>query len=300
MHALKPVAEFKQALPDNRPGVVPLSVATKTFRPDFDFRRSRLDAALTGPCTTRPIAPADDTLLPRQRADHDLVVRLCRLPPDLAAPLLRSNLPALTTAALLTVIAATGEAHHQLIAARPGIDWRVVKALIRRGQISALVALVRNDSLDLDDDDQRALAAAGEHAEPLRAAIFARPGLHTAQGLLSPAAGGTGHSNLKLVKLLRAGEAGAFAAEAAHRLSLEAKATAIALAAPSAVPLALAFCALGLDRAVFLDLLHHRQTTVGEPALNAAHRPLVLSVFALAPEDARHRLMALANSAMTG
>ena len=298
MQALKPYPDNKDIFPNNG-----LSVARAAFRPAIDFTRSRLDGALAGMCITRRLAPPRgltpvDAMPPPARADHDLVVRLCRLPPDLAAPLLRSNLPALTPAALLTVIAATGEAHHRLIAARRGIDGRVVKALIRRGQTAALIALAENDSVDLDDDDQRALAAAGEHVEAVRAALLARPGLAVAHALLNPVPEGLSHSNLKLVKLMRAGDDAAFAVEIARRLRLAPAIAAAALARPSPVPLALAACAAGLDQAVFLDLLRHRQTAHGETELNAAHRPLVLSVFALPPEEARKRLMALANSAM--
>ncbi len=285
MHALKPRTDHEEALPDKV-----LSVAKASLRPGPGFLSSRLDGALAGPCRTqaKPSAGGDRLL---RRADHNLVVRLCSLPPDLAAPLLRSTLPALNSAALLTVLAATGEAHHRLVAARRGIDWRVAKAAIRYGHPAALRALAENLSIDLDDEDQATLAGVAEHDEALRAALLARPGMRVAHSRLLPSPEGLSHSNLKLIKLMRAGEETAFIAETARRLKADADRIAAAMAAPSAVPLALAACALGLDRAVFLDLLHHRQAARGEPVLNAAHQPMVLSVFALGPDEARRRLL---------
>ncbi|MEI9905876.1 MAG: hypothetical protein WDN06_19625 [Asticcacaulis sp.] len=101
-----------------------LAIAKAAFERPAGFHHSRLDNSLRGVCQTQAkvpmtlredVTPVDASSLVR-RADHDLVVRLCRMPPDLAAPLLRSTLPALNAAALLTVLAATGEEHHRLVA----------------------------------------------------------------------------------------------------------------------------------------------------------------------------------------
>lgn len=296
VHALRQPADHKDSIANNG-----LSIAKSAFAAPSGFGAGRLDAVLRGPCQTRPKPPAvlsgvaglpgGDGLA--RRADHDLAVRLCRMPADLAAPLLRSSLPALNPAALLTVLAATGEDHHRLIAARPHLDWRVVKAVIRRAKPSALLALVDNTTLTLDDDDQRALCAAATHLASLRDALLRRPDLGLAHRLIDPAPESLSHNNLKLLKLVRAGQMASAAQEIARRLKLDAIGMASALDAGSAVPLALAVCALGLDRAVFLDLLHSWQTTQdGRPALSPGHRPLVLSVFALSPAEARLRLLA--------
>ncbi len=275
---------------EDNPSGARLTVAKAALAPTPGFVDSRLAAILAGACRTQPKPPPATDPLPH-RADHDLVVRLCSLPPDLAAPLLRSTMPALTSAALLTVLAATGEAHHGLVAARRGIDWRVVKAVIRYGYPDALLALAGNLSIDLDDDDQAILAGAAEGHPDLRDALVARPGLAIAHSRLLPSPESLSHSNLKLVKLARAHEDNAFAAEVARRLGSAPEPVSAALALPSTVPLALAACALGLDRTVFLDLLRHRHGT----ALNGAHRPMVLSVFALPADEARRRLLALAS-----
>ncbi len=281
-----------------------LAVAKAAFGRPADFNRSQFDDLLRGTCRTQAKAPAAlrDDVTPVdasglvRRADHDLVVRLCRMPPDLAAPLLRSTLPALNAAALLTVLAATGEEHHRLVAARPHLDWRVVKAVIRRAKSSALVALAENISIDLDDDDQRALASAAEHIGDLRDAILRRPGLATAHGLIQPAPDSLSFHNLRLLKLVRAGLGDAATQDIARRLKADPAVIAAALAVSSAVPLALAACALGLDRAVFTDLLHHWQSAHGGgPTLSPGHRPIILSVFAMEPAEARRRLLALAS-----
>lgn len=285
-------APKSSVLREDSPPDAALTVAKAALAPTSGFVDNRLAAVLAGPSCTRAKPVSAPGRLPR-RADHDLVVRLCSLPPDLAAPLLRSNMPALNAAALLTVLAATGEAHHRLVAARRGIDWRVVKAVIRYGHAQALAALAGNQSIDLDDDDQIKLCAAAEIHPDLRNALISRPGLAVAHGrlLLSPER--LSHSNLKLVKLARAREDSAFAAEIARRLDCDSGAITTVLALPSPVPLALAACALGLDRAVFLDLLRCRRET-GD-TLNTAHRPMVLSVFALPADEARRRLLALAS-----
>ncbi|MEI9905877.1 MAG: hypothetical protein WDN06_19630 [Asticcacaulis sp.] len=172
----------------------------------------------------------------------------------------------------------------------------MVKAVIRRAKPSALIALAENTSVDLDDDDQRALASAAEHIDALRDAILRRPSLATAHGLIQPAPDSLSHNNLKLLKLVRAGQCDAAAQDIARRLKAGPTAIAAALAVPSAVPLALAACALGLDRAVFADLLHHWQAAHGgEPRLSPGHRPMILSVFAMDAAEARRRLLALAS-----
>ena len=296
MHTLRQVADNEDILPDNG-----LSVAKTAFRPSADFRHSRLAAAIAGVCRTQAIghAPARPVrpqvgMNAAKRADHELIVRLCRLPPDLAAPLLRSSLPALTPAALLSIIAATGEAHHRLIATRDNLDGRVIKALLRRGQPAALLALADNTTLAFDDEDKHALAEAAERDEALRARLMRRADTQSAHARLSPPEA-LSHSNLKLLKLLRASDGHGFVAEAARRLKLDAGRLNAALEQDSAVPLALAIRALGLDRAVFLDVLEDwQQAHAGKPSLNVAHRPMVLSVFAMDMDAARNRLIALA------
>ncbi|ESQ74024.1 DUF2336 domain-containing protein [Asticcacaulis sp. AC402] len=224
------------------------------------------------------------------RNDHELIVRLCRMPVDLAAPLLRSSLPSLDGPALLALIAATGEAHHVLIAQRPGLDWKVVRALLKSGHDSVLVALVDNPAAELDQDDQARLERLAQERPELRRALSER--FHRTAPAVDPATWDS-HSNLKLLKLMRSGEIDGFVREAARRLKLDADAFGRLLAAGSAVPLALTACALELDRAVFLHLLSFWQSrNDGLPLVNARHRPVVLSVFALSAAEARQKLKA--------
>ena len=83
-----------------------------------------------------------------------------------------------------------------------------------------------------------------------------------------------------------------FLLESARRLDCEATHLQRAVAGPSAAPLALLCCALGLDRAIFLNLLPHWQSArPGDADCNAAHRPLILSIFSLSPAEARQKLL---------
>ena len=269
-----------------------LAVAKAAFRPPTQspaFRHSRLDDALKPLCETRlKLAPVAPGLA--GKSDHDLIVRLCEMPAGLASALLRSSLPALDTRALLTLLDRTGAQHHALIASRPGIDWRVVKAILCAGHAPALLALAANLTIDLDGEDQTYLAEAAEDDPILRAAVLGRPGLRLAHALIQPAPDHISHSNLKLIKLARTGDRSAFAREAARRLKTDGDRLASTLATESAVPFALACCALGLDRAVFLSLLSLWQKETPAPP----QRALLASIFAMTPQAACNRLMALA------
>ncbi|ESQ88521.1 DUF2336 domain-containing protein [Asticcacaulis benevestitus] len=233
------------------------------------------------------------------RSDEDLVVRLCRMPVNLAAPLLRASLPSLTPQALLALIVSTGEAHHLLIACRPYLDWRVVKALLRTQSDKVLIALTTNPTLDFDDDDQAFIARRGLENPVVRAAVFGHQGLIFAKSQLRLQRGeDVSHSNLKLIALLRGGETAGFVRELARRLSLDTAALSQALTTASPVPLALVMCAAGLDRALFQHLLSLWQKAYGgEPYMAESQRALILSVFNLTPATARQKLAVLMNPA---
>ena len=300
---------LKNASHDESPATAPemprLSVAPRAPRAgDFNTRGDHLyvrqvEAApvnrahlIHAGAPPSSLAQVDEPVI--VRSEQDLVVQLCQMPIDLAAPLLRASLPALDTPALLALIAATGEAHHRLVAQRSGLSWRVVKALIRSNTDDVMVALASNHTVVFDAEDQAALARLAEARPALRAAIRANPGLSAAHGCVSKSHDeGLSHNNLKLVQLLRAGQATKFVLEAARRLEVEATGLQRSLTCPSAAPLALLACAMGLDRAVFLGLLPHWQAaTHGEPQCNAAHRPLILSIFDMTAVEARRRLLA--------
>jgi hypothetical protein len=108
----------------------------------------------------------------------------------------------------------------------------------------------------------------------------------------------TGHGNLKLIALVRGGEAAGFVREIARRLKLDAPGLGRVLASESAVPLALTLCAAGLDRAIFLHILSVWQGAYeAAPQMTDGHRPLVLSVFGLTAAEARRRLAVLIDRA---
>ena len=271
--------------------------AVEIAAPDFTLRLAPAPAVadfrtpVKRVCITRHLVRPDH----QGWSDHNLVVTLGEMPIDLAAPLLRSNLAALDTHALLAVIATTGEAHHRLIAQRPQLDWRVVKALLKSHHDSVLIAAVENSALDFDEEDEVRLARLAPDRPALLAAIRARPSLHVAiRHLDLPPYDTVSHDNLKLVKLLQACETERFVLEASRRLKLDPLELNRAVGVVSAVPLALLCCALGIDRAVFLAILPHWRTArPGLAVVNDAHRPVVLSVFTLSPEAAHHRLAAL-------
>lgn len=263
--------------------VLPSAALVREDEPRLDFRAVPFHAPS---CQTRPVAHAPDPV----RNDHDLIVRLCQMPVDLAAPLLRSSLPSLDAAALLALIALTGEAHHLLIAQRPMLDWRVVRALLKSGHDSVLVALVRNPAAELDEADRARLDRLAQERPDLRQALSER--FRRSAPVVDDLTH-TNHSNLKLLKLLRNGEAAAFTREAARRLKLEPSRLETLLVSSSAVPFALTLCALGFDRAVFAHLFPFWQAAHdGEPRVADKTRPVLLSVFALTPDQARQKLTA--------
>lgn len=224
-------------------------------------------------------------------SEQELVVRLGQMPAAIAAPLLRAPMPALTPQALLALIMATGEAHHRLIAARKGLDWRVAKALLRTGRDGVILILLDNGGVDFDAEDEAFLAARALESPEVRAAVLAHPRLKTAHAQLN-AGEPLSQANLRLLARLRAGSSGGFTREAAKRLDLDADALWRRLHAGSVTPLALLACALGFDRAAFGRILGHWQAVHGGPPLPEAPRALILSVFDLTPDAALRRLRA--------
>ena len=285
-------------LPESTPAETRLIVARTAEAASRDFHNAGLTLVTRKPlCET--LASPDMIAGELIRSDEDLVVRLCRLPVDLAAPLLRASLPVLTPQALLALIVATGEAHHRLVAGRPGLDWRVIKALIRTQNDGVMAALICNPALSFDDEDQLCFARRALENAEIRAAILAHEGLPAAKSQVRLQHGAdTGHSNLKLIALMRGGEAAGFVREMARRLKLDTPGLGKALASESAVPLALAVCAAGLDRAVFLHILSVWQAAYeAAPQMSEGQRPLVLSVFGLTAADARRKLAVLIDRA---
>lgn len=293
----KPAAEsvISTAEPESAPPILSrLSVERPLPPTGFASYKSSLYPARsqTSPVTRAPAT--GKTAL----SDHDLIVQLGQMPVDLAAPLLRASLGALDTPALLALVAATGEAHQKIVARRDDLDWRVVKALIKSNSDEVLLALAENHALSFDDDDQAALVRLAADRVMLRAAILANPALQRIHGQLKlNTDDGLSHRNMRLVRFLRAGLTTRFVVEAAWRLDWEASSLQRVLTGPSAIPLALLSCALGLDRAVFLNLLPHWQAANnGEPLCNAAHKPMILSVFSLNPDEAGRKLAAIARN----
>lgn len=281
------------ALPASAPQPEPLSAPRPRVNPRRDFSPQGYIAArpvcLTQPSLTPhiPQAPADNLV----RSELDLVVRLGRMPIELAAPMLAADLPALDTAALLALIHATGEAHHAVIARRKGLDWRVIKALINTGAEITLLTLAENRDAQFDADDRAALSRYAETMIMVRGALLSRPDFVfvPARQKLN-ADDGVGFSNLRLLKLIRGGRHGVFIREAARRLHLTAESLASALSTSSDVSLALVLRALGMDRAVFVHLLPRWRAAHGRPERDISR--LVLSIFTLSCDDARRKLSA--------
>ena len=248
---------------------------------------------LTRPATTPhalPPAPADNLV----RSPQDLVVKLGQMPIELAAPMLRADLAALDTPALLALVKTTGEAHHAVIAKRKRLDWRVVKAIIRAGHEIALLTLAENPGVAFDEDDRAAMSAYAETMIMVRGALMGRPGfVFTGAGTRLNSDDGLAHANLRLVKLARAGRHAVFVRDAARRLHMTASGLAAALSLSPDVSLALVTCALGMDQAIFMHLLALWHSHHGLPHnADAPHRPLLLSVFTLTPEEAHRKLSA--------
>jgi hypothetical protein len=286
-------------LSETKPGSPQLSVARPEGLAPRDFRNATLTlAARPALCETHEAADLSPGDL--IRSDEDLVVRLCRMPVGLAAPLLRASLPALTPQALLALIAASGEAHHRLIAERPGLDGRVIKALIRTNNDGVMAALIRNRALSFDEEDQLSFARRAVDNVDIRATILAHEGLPVAKSQLRLNKGnGQAHGNLKLIALVRGGEAAGFVRELARRLKLDTVGLGRVLASESAVPLALACCTAGLDRAVFLHILAVWQAAYeAAPQMTEGQKPLVLSIFGLSATEARRRLAVLIDQAL--
>ena len=291
----------------SRPSPVPKAVAApeptgltapRPGRPTSrDFSPSVYLAArpfcLTRPATTpQALAPAPaDNLV---RSQQDLVVKLGQMPIELAAPMLRADLAALDTPALLALVRTTGEAHHAVIARRKRLDWRVVKAIIRAGHEIAILTLAENPGVVFDEDDRAAMSVYAETMIMVRGALLNRPGfLFATAGTRLNTHDGLGHANLRLVKLARAGRHAVFVRDAARRLHMTASGLAAALSLSPDVSLALVTCALGMDQAVFMHLLALWHSHHGQPHnADAPHKPLLLSVFALTPAEAQRKLSA--------
>ncbi len=226
--------------------------------------------------------------------DQSLVVELCRLPFDLAAPLLQSRLSSLSVPSLLAIIAATGEAHHRMIARQADLDPRVIKALLKGNQPMVAQTLVTAAPQAFDADAAKRLAQLARANPPVAAAIQAHPTLGLAKGHLKlTPEDGLSHSNLKLLRLLRGGAKSSFILEASRRLEVEPTSLARFLNSPSAIPLALMTSALGLDRAIFHDLFAYWQARhSNEIEFSDAQRRLTLSVFDLSADSARAKLTA--------
>ena len=238
---------LKTAVPPAQPDSAPDRISVPFAAPDFRAVRTSL-------CETRPLR------LPLASSDQDLVVELCQMPFDLSAPLLRSRLRSLSQDSLLALIAATGEAHHLLIAAQPSLDRRVIKALLKGNHPRVALKLAQSETLVFDQDAAHRLAQLARCDTELAQAITSNPALSLARGILkSTPEDAIGYSNLKMLRLLRAGAESAFVLEAAKRLGFEPTAVARLLSGTSVMPFALILCALGIDRSVFVDLLHHWQ-----------------------------------------
>ncbi len=286
--------------PTSDPAVAALSAVRPSLpeAPDFRNQTAKLWISQTQAQVraNRAASAFPETVI---RSDRDLVVRLCQMPVHMAAPMLRASLPVLDAQALLALIAATGEGHHRLVAQRKGLDWRVIKALLKSNSDEVWLSLAENHSLDFDDDDQAFLARMAQDRVMLRAAILANPALgQAAHQVKLNADDDLSHKNLKLVKLLRANQSNAFVIEAARRIGWEPTRLQRTLCGESAAPLALLTCALGLDRTVFLDLIGHWQAAHdGAPYFTAAHKPFILSVFGLSAAKALQKLAAVASAA---
>jgi hypothetical protein len=266
----------------------PLTIARPPVHPR-DFRASSGNIWLAH-SQARPLErPVEPT--PVIRSLQDLVVQLCRMPVDLAAPLIGGSLSSLDTPALLALIAATGEPHHLLVARRNDLNGQVIKALIRSNSDAVWLALAQNHGLVFDADDQAVLTRLSHDRPALRALLLRHPSLARANRR-TIAGYGLSDDNLKLVRILRAGHPNLFILECARRMECEATYLQRAVTGPSAAPLALLCCALGLDRAVFLNLLPHWQSAYpGDADCNTAHKPLILSIFDLSPSEARRKLL---------
>lgn len=228
------------------------------------------------------------------RSERDLAVRLGQMPIELAAPLLLGDVAALDAAALLALVRTTGEAHQTLIARRRDLDWQVIKSLIATGNENVLLTLAENPHAVFDDDDCRAMSGHAERFIMVRGALLTRPGFtFVPEAPKLNADDGVNHSNLRLLKLARAGRHALFIREAARRLHVAAPALAATLGSSTDVTLALIVCALGMDRAVFTHILPGWRTAHGLPArADAPYRSLLLSVFSLSADDARRKLTA--------
>ena len=277
MHAVQldfesPAIESPAALSMARPRAVQVD----------DYRSGASLGGSLGCVTRYP----DRATRPQRWSDHDLIVRLCEMPVELAAPLLRSSLPTLDTPALLSLIRSTEAPHHRLVAARRGLDWRVVKALIATGDDETLTALVDNSTVHFDGDDLADLSRCTAGCPALRKALQSRPALGVT---MTASDEELSQQNLKLLRLLRAGQIEGFVTDAALRLGCGMSVVHAALSTRSAVPFALLVRALAFDRAALpclLDAWPHKRPQGGKV------QPLLLSVFDLSADAARQKLIA--------
>lgn len=238
-------------------------------------------------CVTRPKA------LP----EHDLVLRLCQMPVELASPLLSSDISELTDDVLMAVIDESSPAHAAVIAARQRLRPRVIKALVRKGNGTAIAALLANQRVRLDEEDRENLLRLGLQDETIRKGLLARADTRAEmirRARFNTQGAGCHDLNLRFLKAVRSGRYERALELAAPRLGLSIDALRSALSSPSALPHVLLFHALELDKAVYIHSLPQWLALCGaEVSIEQARHPLVMAAFEAPPQSAAKRLKCL-------
>ncbi len=103
-----------------------------------------------------------------------LVRLLLRDEPDVAQPLLETN-PSLSEADLLDCVAVASEAHRRLVASRRNLGEVVADALIDKGEIAVVEALLRNEGARISHGSVEALVAMSRTHPVLVAPLLRRP-----------------------------------------------------------------------------------------------------------------------------
>lgn len=107
---------------------------------------------------------------------HDLVLLLVDDAIEVARPVILRS-PLLTEADMLRLIAGSGSAHQEAVAARPGIGAAVTAALAGLESETVLLALVRNATARISRDSYRMLVEKSRAIVALQAPLAQRPDL---------------------------------------------------------------------------------------------------------------------------
>jgi hypothetical protein len=242
----------------------------------------------------------------------DLIGGLCQLPAELCVPLLKAS-PQLDEIWLHQIIRNTTPSKLRLIATRQDLTASLIDALLDHGPDIGHV-LLNNKQAKLKPLQLDLLCEWARHYMPLRLSLIRHPAMGLSQALYLMRFVGSelkAHlterfgpqtvpdetfvvkDKIHILSRLQHHDFKGFCRSLAEALNLKTETLVEALNGRSYVPLALAFTALGVDRASFEPSLRQIQAlNSGKPVTLMNQRSMLRAIFDLGPETAKAKLLA--------